>query len=261
MLPICDLFVSIQGEGKYMGVPSIFVRVSGCNLRCVFKGSVCDTPYSSFKPEKSKYTLDDVAKVIKDNPQVEHVVITGGEPMLYRDDIEFQALVCILCKNKQITIETNGSLPPIDYDLAGYSNILYSVSPKLSTSVGKAGQTIGDITLTKEMVERHDKTRINIENLSNYIFNGEDCQLKFVYSGKECIKEIESLIDDIVKYVDTESDYNRQYINSKVMLMPEGITEEMLAEKRKEIAEVCIEKGWTYTDRLHIMIWGDKRGF
>ena len=147
MLPVIELFTSIQGEGKYSGVPSHFLRVSGCNLRCVFKDTVCDTPYSSFKPEKSLYkTMDDLVKAFKDlqtqYPNVKHLVVTGGEPLLYKKDLE-EFLSLVYEDDMVITIETNGTLPILNPLGNKYRIALYSVSPKLSTSVGKPGVVQG----------------------------------------------------------------------------------------------------------------------
>ena len=269
MLPLCDLFVSCQGEGIYSGVPSIFIRVSGCNLRCVFKGSICDTPYSSFSPEKSSFTEDDVKKIIKDNPQVDHIVITGGEPLLYKKELE-QLLTDIWEDRFVVTIETNGTLPILNPLTSKYKVALYSVSPKLHTSMAKAGEHVmtpkGEKIFGTEEVERLDNTRINIKALTDIVMQSNDYQFKFVYSGPECIDEIESIYKKMAGYADKFPDRSsiNYYRNHKpelhTMLMPEGITEAQLAEKRLEIAEVCIKKGWRYTDRLHITIWGDKRG-
>lgn len=264
MTPFCDLFVSVQGEGKYMGVPSIFIRVSGCNLRCVFKDSICDTPYSSFKPEKTKYTIDSIIDFVKQNSKVSHVVITGGEPLLYAKDDDFKTLIKNLnALDKFITIETNGTQPMLDP--LNYKIGLYSVSPKLCTSVGKPG-TYGDYKLTEEMVEKHNKERINIDVLTNIALYSNDYQFKFVYSGEESVKEIEDLYKQMGRKISTEEEYTRKFYfknhpNKHTMLMPEGITNDAISKYGKEIVDKCIEHGWSYTDRLHIRIFGDKRGF
>ena len=270
MLPICDLFVSLQGEGSWAGVPSIFIRVSGCNLRCVFKGSICDTPYSSFSPEKSSFTEDDVKKIIKDNPQVDHIVITGGEPLLYKKELE-QLLTDIWEDRFVVTIETNGTMPILNPLTNKFTVSLYSVSPKLHTSIAKAGEHVmtpkGEKIFGTEEVERLDNTRINIKTLIDIVMQSNDYQFKFVYSGPECIDEIEDIYKKMlgaVEKTNIRSSIN-YYRNHKpedhTMLMPEGITDEQLQKNRLEMADVCIKKGWRYTDRLHILIWGDKRGF
>lgn len=268
MTPFCDLFASIQGEGKYMGVPSIFVRVSGCNLRCVFKDSICDTPYSSFRPEKSSYTVLDILKFVDEREKIQHVVITGGEPLLYRNEEDFRGLIKELNnRNKFITIETNGTqkmLDPLNFKIG-----LYSVSPKLKTSVGKPGKygnTKVPYELTEEMAKRHDEQRINIDVLTDIALYSNDYQFKFVYSGKECIDEISSIYKKMAEKINTEDEYIRMFYfrnhpNHHTMLMPEGITNADITKTGKEIADVCIERGWQYTDRLHIRLYGDKRGF
>lgn len=269
MLPICDLFTSIQGEGKYTGVPSIFIRVSGCNLRCVFKGSICDTPYSSFHPEKSTYTIEDVKKEIDAHPKVNHIVITGGEPLLYKNELE-EMLSEIWEDRFVVTIETNGTLPPLN-PLSKYFKVaLYSISPKLRTSLPIVGEEVDVMgkkkTYDEKRVKELDKIRTQYDNLYKIISTARDYQLKFVYSGKECVEEIKEIYnrlaymaekDGIVSY----NFFHRNHPNHHTMLMPEGITNEQLNEKRLELAEYCIENGWNYTDRLHIIIWGDKRGF
>lgn len=232
---VLEVFKSIQGEGIYTGIPSIFVRFGGCNLRCVFGNSRCDTPYSSFDVEEPSFnTLEEVVSEINinSNSNINHLVITGGEPLLYREAVEE---LIRRFPHFTKTIETNGTLPPIK----GYKNVLWSISPKLSTSVDKELKY-----LTKEQAERHDKTRINKEVLKE--FNSENYQLKFVYSSQDSldeIKEIEQLYDD-----------------PTVLLMPEGTTNNQLNEIQKECAYVCILNGWRFCDRLHIRIWGDKRG-
>ena len=139
MLPVVEMFSSIQGEGKYTGVPSFFIRVSGCNLRCVFKDSRCDTPYTSFEPEKTPYKemqeLVEAFKEMRNNsPRTKHLVITGGEPLLYKKDLE-EFLSYVYEDEMVITIETNGTMPILNPLAKNFKVDLYSVSPKLSTSV------------------------------------------------------------------------------------------------------------------------------
>ena len=268
MLPVVEMFTSIQGEGKYAGIPSHFVRVSGCNLRCVFKDSVCDTPYSSFKPEKPiANDLDELVAAFKDlqekSPKVKHLVVTGGEPLMYAKDLDM-FLRRVYDPDMIITIETNGTYPVLN-PLSPYFKIaLYSVSPKLATSVGKPGK-YGNIEVTQQMVDRHDQWRINEPNLVDIVLNSVDYQFKFVYSGPECVDEIMAIykrMGDLVKDSDevVVGTYLKKHPNKHTMLMPEGVTNEQLATKRQEIAEVCVQRGWTYTDRIHILVWGDKRG-
>lgn len=268
--PVLEMFCSVQGEGKYTGIPSFFVRVAGCNLRCVFGESRCDTPYSSFELEKPKWnTVHDTAMAFGEmafqNPNVRHVVITGGEPMLYKEQIkEFLTLIQTSEYGYTITIETNGTLPainPWDNDEFGYWIDLWSVSPKLSTSVDHNCKY-----LTTQQRDSHNKIRINYKNLTSYLdamhisqsgdyadCDTPDVQFKFVYSGQDSLIEIK----DIIKKIREDTGY---YINDHVMLMPEGTTNDQLDKISQECVEVCIREGWQFCDRLHIRIWGDKRG-
>lgn len=264
-LPVIELFHSLQGEGIYTGIPSIFIRVSGCNLRCRFKNSICDSAYSSFNPEKPIFdSMDDLVEAYEtlaaQYPTTNHLVITGGEPMLYKEGID-EFLKRIYKSNLKITIETNGTLPPLPYK--NYYQIdLYSVSPKLSTSCVDYGDNI----ISKELIENHNKKRINIGNLCKYILSIPNYQFKFVYSGKECIDEIKDIykrIDDYVKENYSEeiyTHYNQIHPNKNTLLMPEGMTNDQISNSSQECAIVCMENGWRYCDRLHIRIWGDKRG-
>lgn len=300
--PVLEIFTSIQGEGIYTGEPSIFVRVGGCNLRCVFGDTRCDTPYSSFEHETPKWTTtEEVAEKVNEilrQQYIKHLVITGGEPMLYRKSIKdfLSKLETDPAKLIIITIETNGTLPcegmlwkdDVEYDdetgdAVEWSDTwvdLFSISPKLSTSVDK------DLKfLTQEQMEHHDKTRINVKNLASYILqvkeitkylkHTEDAyradyiremiankqpvptyQFKFVYSNEDSVKEIKELLPLIAQ----EADISLEELNSHVLLMPEGTHPEHLERISKECVDVCIREGWRFCDRLHIRIWGDKRG-
>lgn len=256
---ILEMFVSIQGEGVYTGVPSIFIRFGGCNLRCVFGNSICDTPYSSFNPEKPAWTdmdefIRDFEKLIEKHPTVSHVVITGGEPMLYKEQVKH----IIQTHEEYIyTVETNGTLPPLltwkDEDYTLFVD-MWSISPKLSTSVDHDCKF-----LTKEQRDHHDKTRINIINLASYIRDTYSrpggYQLKFVYSGDESEEEIKDIIAKIKKECWTNGE-----IDDHILLMPEGTTNDQLNDIQQKCFEACLRNGWRFCDRLHIRLFGDKRG-
>ena len=122
---IAEIFRSIQGEGFLTGTRSVFVRTSGCNLRC----SYCDTPYTSWTPEGEDLSVDEIAARI-DELDCRHVVLTGGEPMLFAELIPLAA--GLRRRGKHITIETAGTLYlPVECDLM-------SLSPKLSNSIPPA---------------------------------------------------------------------------------------------------------------------------
>lgn len=266
--PVLEMFVSIQGEGRFTGAPSLFIRLGGCNLRCVFGCSRCDTPYSSFELEKPICnTVTDArqmaGELLAKNKNVKHIVITGGEPLLYKNAL--QKFLSNGLGEYVITVETNGTLEAIfpfeDNDSAGVAIDLWSVSPKLSTSVDKELKY-----LTEEQRDHHDKIRINVKNLGSYWHSMKsawydyemqtDLQFKFVYSGEESVVEIKDIIDKLSDEIGVPP----SKINKKIMLMPEGTTNEQLTKISQECAEVCIREGWTFCDRLHIRIWGDKRG-
>lgn len=277
MLRVNEMFCSIQGEGKFAGIPSFFVRTVGCNLRCVFSNSICDTAYTSFKPEKPLYDtwddlMNDFQKMIDNNPTIHHLVISGGEPLIQRNDLK--EFISRVQSEKQfiITIETNGTLPAIEpWDDSNYDYWvdLWSISPKLSTSVDHNCKF-----LTEAQRDNHNKTRINYDSLASYIIATKkaiaenedfepdkdvmnpDYQLKFVYSGEDSVGEIKDILTNL------SNEYNIDFndLNNHVMLMPEGTTNHHLQSISQKCAKVCIREGWQFCDRLHIRIWGDKRG-
>lgn len=266
MLQIIESFYSIQGEGRFAGVPSFFIRTTGCNLRCVFKDSICDTAYSSFHPEKALYSseeelIDAFKDLIKGHNLVNHVVITGGEPLLQREGlIEFLTDIFKIRKDWVVTIETNGTLPILNTLSKDYKVSLYSVSPKLGTSVDRDCKF-----LTKDQADKHDKQRIDHKNLFNIVTSGVPYQFKFVYSGPECIDEIKDIYRNMSKFVNMGDDnelryWMRNHPNKNTMLMPEGINKEQIDSRCKETMEAAIANDWMYTDRLHIRAFGDMRG-
>lgn len=242
-MKISELFYTIQGEGKRAGKPSFFIRTNHCNLRCQFAGgNLCDTAYTSWNPDDEKNFGDiEIEKII--GQYIQHncmdVVITGGEPTMFAEDL---TNLCIELKrinpDSVITIETNGTyigkfIEYID---------LVSISPKLKSST----------PFGTHYEKLHTNNRVNLESFRKYNELKQsdkiDIQWKFVVTSEADLNEILELQKEI------------GFKNSDVYLMPEGITEEELASKRLEIIELCKKYQFNYTDRLHVIIWGNKRG-
>ena len=227
---VAEIFHSIQGEGELTGVPSVFVRLSGCNLRCVW----CDTPYASWTPRGIRMSIEEILAAIAPFPS-RHAVITGGEPMIARD---IHALCQALREHGyHLTIETAGTVPPgnVACDLA-------SISPKLSHSTPRSDQ-VGEA-----WVRRHEHRRLSVSALRDWI-RDYSFQLKFVVAEPEDLGEIEELLaqlGDIPPH--------------RVQLMPEGTTPESLHAKSQWVVEQCLRKGYRYCDRLHLRLFGNTPG-
>ncbi|MEC7637847.1 MAG: 7-carboxy-7-deazaguanine synthase QueE [Verrucomicrobiota bacterium] len=230
-MKISELFFSIQGEGELTGIPSVFVRTSGCNLRCRW----CDTKYSSWTPEGENVDIEELVEKVCSYP-ARHVVITGGEPMIAKDIKEFVDL--LKQSGKHITIETAGTIAPngIQCDLA-------SISPKLSDSTPEKGE------ISEEWIERHDSTRIDYNILNDWI-DSYEFQLKFVVSRKEEINEVKCIIDKI------KSDI----LPEKVLLMPEGTDSKTIHSRYDMLVDLCKENGFRMCNRLHLDLFGNTRG-
>ena len=230
-MKISELFFSIQGEGELTGIPSVFVRTSGCNLRCRW----CDTKYSSWTPEGENVDIEELVERVCSYP-ARHVVITGGEPMVAKDIKEFVDL--LKQSGKHITIETAGTIAPngIQCDLA-------SISPKLSDSTPEKGE------ISEEWIDRHDSTRIDHDILNEWI-DSYEFQLKFVVSRKEVINEVKCIISKI------ESDI----LPEKVLLMPEGTDSETIHSRYDMLVDLCKENGFRMCNRLHLDLFGNTRG-
>lgn len=230
-MKISELFFSIQGEGELTGVPSVFVRTSGCNLRCRW----CDTKYASWKPEGENVTINDLLEKVCSYP-ARHVVISGGEPMIAKGIKDFTRL--LKESGKHITIETAGTIAPngIQCDLA-------SLSPKLSDSTPKEGD------ISKEWIDRHESKRLDYGILSEWV-NLYNFQLKFVVSKEEEIKEIQNVISRI----------EGKILPEKVLLMPEGIDSDTLRSRYDLLIDLCKENGYRLCNRLHIDLFGNTPG-
>jgi len=222
-LKIAELFYSLQGEGALVGVPSVFIRTSGCNLRCAW----CDTPYTSWQPEGTDLSLDQIVDEVKAHP-ARHVVVTGGEPMIASQIIPLTERLRRL--NLHITIETAGTvLQPVACDLM-------SISPKLANS-----------TPTGNWAPQHERLRIRHEVLRDLMAR-YDYQLKFVIERPDDVEEVRALVGSL------EADARR------VILMPEGTDREILRQRGVWLAEIAKAEGFRYTPRLHVELWGNRRG-
>jgi 7-carboxy-7-deazaguanine synthase len=220
---IAEIFYSIQGEGSLIGVPSVFVRTSGCNLRC----SWCDTPYTSWQPEGGERTVDEIVNEVRQYP-ASHVVVTGGEPMIAPGIVN---LTEQLREHRlHITMETAGTVfAPVACDLM-------SISPKLANSTPEG-----------RWAAQHDRLRFQPDVLRNLI-DGYDYQLKFVVAQREDLDEINRILEKV------QADRN------KVILMPEGIEPSVLRERGIWLAELAKAEGFRFTPRLHVELWGNRRG-
>jgi 7-carboxy-7-deazaguanine synthase len=246
-LPINELFESLQGEGVLAGVPSIFIRTSGCNLRCWF----CDSYHTSWEPTHAWMGLDEIVDAVSEF-DASHVVLTGGEPLIHEESI---ALINRLAnRGYHITVETNGTIAPPP----GTPIDLASISPKLASSTPTpdrppAGSDTGDDEADVDnWQQRHEEARIDHDSLTALI-ERFPFQLKFVLTGREDLSEVDSLIDDLRAETETET----EIADTDVLLMPEGQTQSQLAETRQEVAELAIESGYRYTPRLHVDLWND----
>jgi len=222
-LKIAELFYSLQGEGALVGVPSVFIRTSGCNLRCAW----CDTPYTSWSPEGADLSLDQILDEVKAHP-ARHVVVTGGEPMIQPEIIPLTERLRGL--GLHITVETAGTVfQPVACDLM-------SISPKLSNS-----------TPSGHWAAQHDRLRIQTEILRQ-LMERYDYQLKFVIENPADLNEVRTLVESLA------ADPRR------VVLMPEGTDRETLRERSIWLVEIAKAEGYRFTPRLHVELWGNQRG-
>lgn len=228
---ISEIFYSVQGEGELTGMPSVFIRTSGCNLRCRW----CDTPYASWNPEGTEMSIDAIVCEVNKHPAA-HVVLTGGEPMVARGIHELAAR--LRAAGKHITIETAGTIAP-----GGIACDLASISPKLANSTPLPG------TIEPAWIERHERSRLRPDLLREWIGNFS-YQIKFVISAESDLAEIESLLAATGLAIPP----------AKILLMPEGTDPATLDARRAMLVDLCLRKGHRLCDRLHIRLFGNTRG-
>lgn len=228
---ISEIFYSIQGEGELTGVPSVFIRTSGCNLRCRW----CDTKYASWDPEGADMSLEDVLAEVRKYPS-KHCVVTGGEPMVAKG---IHDLVSALREDGQhVTIETAATISP-----EGIACDLASLSPKLSNSTPHADE------IANGWIEKHEKHRLQPEVIGAWI-DRYPFQLKFVIADAGDLDEIEALLARI----------GRDIPPHKVLLMPEGVSTDTIRGRDETLIDLCKQRGYRYCNRLHVEIFGNTRG-
>lgn len=243
-----EIFYSLQGEGKYIGRPSVFVRMSLCNLNCIW----CDTDYTwnwegtqfphrnDAKPGYEKYRQEehmieltpyDVADRISRYP-CHNIVFTGGEPLLQQDDLVMvMDLLTQEYNDYRFEFETNGTIMPlIELDMLAD---LYTVSPKLANSGNTLATQRGPNEATKVL---------------RFLSSNERAVFKFVMTAERDIHEVTAL----------QAMYHIP--SSRIYLMPEGTTPGALDAKFPWLIDQCKVFGFTYSDRLHIRAFGDVRG-
>jgi 7-carboxy-7-deazaguanine synthase len=225
---VAELFHSIQGEGKLMGVPSAFVRASGCNLRCTW----CDTPYASWEPEGDELGVDEIVTRVEASG-ARHVVLTGGEPLIMP---EIEALCAALnACGRHITVETAATVfKPLKLDLA-------SMSPKLSNSTPHDRES-------GRFARVHEQHRLNVPVIQRFINTSPAFQLKFVVAAEADVDEIDNLLARLTGWQPAD-----------VLLMPEGTDAATLDARSAWLTQVCLSRGFRYCPRLHIYLYGNTR--
>jgi len=216
----------LQGEGFLAGIPSVFVRLAGCPLRCRW----CDTKYAWSKEAGRQYSTDEIVSTVQQWP-CRFVVVTGGEPMV---DTDLPQLVRELkAVGKHITIETAGIayIPDMQCDLM-------SISPKLSNSMPD----------DSELAAIHKNSKLDLAVLEE-LLGCYNYQLKFVVDSGADLSEIEETIEKLAN-VDSE----------KVMLMPQASTRQGFLAKSPMVAELCKRTGYAFSQRLQVLLWDNERG-
>ena len=225
---VAEIYRSLQGEGRLSGTPSVFVRTSGCNLRCWY----CDTPYASWRPEGEDLAVEDIVQQVLDCSE-RHVVLTGGEPMLHAELIPLcEALHQAEC---HITIETAGTLfLPLECDLM-------SISPKLANSTPSLDQA-------GNWQERHERAR-HVPEVIRQLVSAHDYQFKFVVDRPT---DCEQVLDYLAELPEID--------RSRVMLMPQGTEPQELEQAARWLVPYCQEHALDYCPRKHIEWFGMARG-
>lgn len=251
MIYLVEHFYSIQGEGKYTGTPSLFFRFGGCNMKCEGFGCRevapdgtevlgCDTVYAVNKehflknwiPIQSAHELLSVLELYE-LPWHVDIVLTGGEPLIYANDEIFVEFLSELHKRgHQVTFETNGSIA-IDFEKYPiYKKFIFALSVKLSNS---------NESLSK---------RVKGDVIYQIASNAKEAFFKFSIDAESIDLALEEEIENITIHAP----------KIKVYCMPLGGSKAEVEANTEPLIEFCKEKGYNFSDRLHIRIWDQNRG-
>ncbi|MDR2635944.1 MAG: 7-carboxy-7-deazaguanine synthase QueE [Campylobacteraceae bacterium] len=249
---LVESFLSIQGEGKYAGYPSLFARFGGCNLSCrgfgcefisPYDGSKligCDSLYAvnekHFKNEWERF--DDAQKLfakvtshLQNTDYLPHLVITGGEPLIhYKNPVFYGFLELAVGRGFSVFFETNATVD-VDFDaFTLYKKVGFAMSVKLANSS-----------------EKYEK-RVNKKAIQNIASQAKEAFFKFVLDEKT-LDNAKNQIEEITKGIDIP-----------IFCMPLGATHAELEKNSRAVTLFCLKNGYNYSDRIHIRLWGDKRG-
>src|SRR4051812_18595223 len=225
---VAEIYRSVQGEGFLTGAPSVFVRASGCNLRCWF----CDTPYTSWRPEGRDMAVDEIVAHVEEW-ETQHVVLTGGEPMLFA---ELMPLCTQLrAVGRHVTIETAGTLYlPVECDLM-------SISPKFASSAPS-------VELHPKWHRRHERERHRPEVIRRLVAEYE-FQLKFVIDSPADLESVEAYLIEFP-----------EISRERVLLMPQGRDQAELDARAAWLRPFCEPEGFVFCPRKQIEWFGPVRG-
>jgi organic radical activating enzyme len=248
MIPVVEHFYSFQGEGRYAGSPSVFIRLGGCNLGC--RGFGVETPsakdstimivgcdsikavhheHFSHQWEKADDLISLLMIHLKGLDFKPDIVITGGEPLLhYENPILVEAIDYFIRRGHRITFESNATIM-IDFKKYPiYKEVTFAMSVKLANSGEEKKKRYNPAAIAA--IANHTKTSF----------------FKFVLSKEHlCEEEIAEITADL---------------NLPVYCMPMGSTAKALAKNDKAVANFCIQKGYNYVDRMHIRLWDNEEG-
>lgn len=269
VLPVNELYTAIQGEGSRAGMPTIVIRTTGCTHRCWFgDGGWCDAWRNSIHPEKGRYSFQDIVDIYDRHPHIKEMMLTGGSPSMHG------TLVNTLTQfaNERgiyITMETEGS----HFIKTDYPINLISLSPKFSNSVPVVGVTTpGGKVVDERFIKTHNRFRLNYEKIAETIIHHKSFQIKPVIDKE--LKIVEEVEEFIVKLADIleEKHYGAsgwtapwdkqeilRLLNRQTYAMPAGDTREELIESYGPVMNMCIDKGWNFTGRPHIIAFDQDR--
>jgi 7-carboxy-7-deazaguanine synthase len=221
---VAETFASIQGEGMLAGIPSFFIRTSGCNLRCAW----CDTPYTSWAPEGERVAVGElVSRAVRSG--LRHVVITGGEPLLQREIGTLTA--ALAARGHHLTIETAGTVD------RAFACDLLSISPKTASSDPDGAWR-----------DRHRRLRSDLAQARRLLARHAEHQVKLVVQGERDMAEVLEVVAAV------------GVARERVLLMPEGRSAAEVAARAGEVGRLCLAHGFRYSPRLHLDLFGGGRG-